>query len=138
MGDAIAQQGFVRGIEPSARESAEHVRAGRKLLALAGLEPRGYRTPSLRHVVGACRELSRTFDSWIAAGAVRAGSVRTGNTIRIDVHPDDFDARPSRTRALEKTLRRAAGRCHAVTYDELALAPERAVVSDVGRVIRVR
>src|SRR3954447_17110978 len=33
-GDAIAQQGFVGGRGPSARESAEHVRAGRRLFTL--------------------------------------------------------------------------------------------------------
>jgi hypothetical protein len=136
-GDAIAQQGFVGGRPAGARESVEHVRAGRRILSLAGLEPRGYRAPSLAHLFGAWRELSRTFDWWMAAGAVRAGSVRAGNTIRIDVHPDDFDAHPGRTRALERTIRRAAERCSPVTYDQLSTAPERAVVSEVGRVLRV-
>ncbi|MEA2293603.1 MAG: hypothetical protein QOE86_1242 [Solirubrobacteraceae bacterium] len=138
-GDAIAQQGFVGGRDrgpTNPRESVEHVRAGRRLLALAGLEPRGYRAPSLLNLAGAWRELSRTFDWWTAAGAIRAGSIRAGGAIRIDVHPDDFDDNPGRTRALEKTIRRAAERCRSVTYDELA-ASAAAVPTEVGRVVRV-
>src|SRR4051812_27099259 len=79
-GDAVAQQGFVGGRPAGARESGEHVRAGRRLLTLAGLEPRGYRAPSLAHVFGAWRELSRTFDWWVAAGARPARPVPPRDT----------------------------------------------------------
>jgi hypothetical protein len=120
-GDAIAQQGFVGGRAVSARESSEHVRAGRRLLSLAGLEPRGYRAPSLVHALGAWRELSRTFDWWVAAGALRATSVRPGaGAVRVDLRPADFDHAAGRVRALERTLRRAAEQCRSVTYDDLA------------------
>jgi Uncharacterized protein conserved in bacteria (DUF2334) len=137
-GDAIAQQGFVGGRGPAPRESGEHVRAGRRILQLADLEPSGYRAPSLAHVAGAWRELSRTFDWWMTAGRVRTGSVRGGGTLRVDVHPHDFDAHPMRTRTLEKTLRRAAERCRSVTYDELAAAaPATATIpADLPGVLR--
>jgi predicted deacetylase len=137
-GDAIAQQGFVGGRAPSARESVEHVRAGRRLLQLADLEPSGYRAPSLGHVVSAWRELSRTFDWWLAAGRMRTGSVRGGGTLRVDVHPHDFD-HPTRARALERTLKRAAERCRSVTYDDLAAASggaTPAIPGDLPRVLR--
>ena len=83
---------------------------------------------------GAWSGLSRTFDWWVAAGAVRAGSIRSGNTIRVEVHPQDFDAHPGRTRALERTLRSAAARCRPVTYDDLAVPP---LASEVGRVVGI-
>lgn len=134
-GDAVAQQGFVGGRPANGRESVEHVRAGRRLFTLAGLEPRGYRAPSLPHALGAWRELSRTFDWWVTAGVLRAGSLRGGRTLRVDVHPEDFDAHPGRVRTLEGTIRRAAERAHPVTYDELADSELR-LRADVPRVLR--
>ncbi len=119
-GDAIAQQGFVAR-SAGLREATEHVRAGRRLMALAGLEPSGYHAPSFSHALGARRELISSFDWWIAPGLWRAGTLlHSGATLRVDVHPAAFDRRPGRTRALERTLRLQADRRRPVTYDELA------------------
>jgi hypothetical protein len=97
-GDSIAQQGFVGTGGQSRRAPADHVRAGRRLLELAGLRPSGYHAPSWWHV-----------GAWVH----RAG------TLRVDIRPADF-GRPGRVRALERTLRSEAQRRRPVTFDELA------------------
>ena len=121
-GDGIAQQGFAtRGRAATGRDAAEHVRAGRRLMELADLEPSGYHAPSLGHALGARRELITSFDWWMAPGLWRAGTaLHRAGTLRIDVRPEDFDRRPARIRALERTLRTEAERRRPVTFDELA------------------
>jgi hypothetical protein len=126
-GDAIAQQGFVATRSGDAA-AAEHVRSGRRLMRRAGLMPSGYYAPSVRHLLHARRELISSFDWWLAPGLWRAGaSLRTRAALRVDIHPTARN-KPSRVRALEKTLRREAGRRTPVTYDELfePAAPQRA------------
>lgn len=119
-GDAVAQQGFV-GSAAGMRAAGEHVRSGRRLMERAGLRPSGYHAPTLAHALGARRELISSFDWWMAPGLWRAGTLlHKGATLRVDVHPADFDRRPGRTRALERTLRCEADRRRPVTYDELA------------------
>ena len=120
-GDGIAQQGFVGGRVAFGREAAEHVRAGRRLMDMADLAPSGYHAPSLRHALGARQELITSFDWWMAPGLWRAGTfLHRARTLRVDVRPEDFDRRPARIRALERTLRTEASRRRAVTFDEIA------------------
>jgi hypothetical protein len=120
-GDSIAQQGFVGGRGARGRDAVAHVKAGRRLMALADLEPSGYHAPSLAHAYGARRELISSFDWWMAPGLWRAGTLlhRT-RTLRVDIRPQDFDGRPGRTRALERTLRAEVTRRRPVTFDDLA------------------
>jgi len=119
-GDAVAQQGFV-GAAAGMRAAGEHVRSGRQLMERAGLGPSGYHAPTLAHALGARRELISSFDWWMAPGLWRAGTMlHQSATLRVDVHPADFDRRPGRTRALEKTLLSESHRRRPVTYDELA------------------
>jgi hypothetical protein len=59
-------------------------------------------------------------DRWTAAGLPRPVWPGRRATRRIDVHPGDLDAGPRRTRAVERVLRREAGRRRAVTLDELS------------------
>jgi len=131
-GDAVAQQGFVHPrVRVRPAEAAEHVRAGRRLMRLAGLEPTGYHGPSVRHVLGARRELTASFEWWMAPGLWRAGTLLSkGGTRRIDIHPATFDGRVARTRALERTLRSEAERRRIVTYDDLAAGGERLRLRD--------
>jgi hypothetical protein len=119
-GDGIAQQGFVGSGGRGRREAVEHIRAGRRLMELAGLEPSGYEAPSLAHAYGARREMITSYDWWMAPGLWRAGTLlhRPG-TLRVDVRPEDF-GRVSRTRALEHTLRTEAARRRPITFDDLA------------------
>ncbi|MEA2125277.1 MAG: hypothetical protein QOI80_2059 [Solirubrobacteraceae bacterium] len=119
-GDSIAQQGFVGLGGRGRREAVDHVRAGRRLMELAGLEPSGYDAPSLAHAFGARRELISSFDWWMAPGLWRAGTwLHRAGTLRVDVRPKDF-GRPGRTRALERTLRTESARRRPITFDELA------------------
>ncbi len=120
-GDGIAQQGFVGGRAATGRDAVAHVRAGRRLMELADLEPGGYHAPSLTHALGARRELITSFDWWMAPGLWRAGTLlHRARTLRVDVRPEDFDRRPARIRALERTLRTEAARRRPVTFDEIA------------------
>lgn len=119
-GDGIAQQGFVGGRPATGRDAVAHVRAGRRLMELAELEPSGYQAPSLAHAYGARRELISSFDWWMAPGLWRLGTPRRASTLRVDVRPEDFSGRASRVRALERTLRTEAARRRPVTFDELA------------------
>ncbi len=120
-GDGIAQQGFVAGRAATGRDAIEHVRAGRRLMELAGLTPGGYHAPTLGHALGARRELITSFDWWMAPGLWRAGTaLHRARTLRIDVRPQDFDRPAGRIRALERTLRTEAARRRPVTFDDLA------------------
>lgn len=141
VGDGIAQQGFLGPAHRSgAREATAHVRAGRRLMELAGLEPSGYRAPSLAHALGARRELISSFEWWMAPGLWRVVRPRNRATLRVDVSPETFERGPGRVRALERTLRAEAGRRRSVTYDDLAEAAGRSarLAPEVPRVVRTR
>jgi hypothetical protein len=135
-GDGIAQQGFVGHGGRGAREAVEHVRAGRRLMELAGLEPSGYDAPSLAHAFGARRELISSFDWWMAPGLWRAGTLlHRARTLRIDVRPEDVGS-PRRTRALERTLRAEVARRRTVTFDDLAAEGKAGFSVEPARVLR--
>jgi predicted deacetylase len=153
-GDAIAQHGFQhrrpgpagllrrRGPEAEfARMDADSTRAcieaGRRMLTLAGVEPRGFVAPAYAYTPALRRELAAGFDWWatllrlvgrerasmapaVSLGrsslGVRAGALASGGLLRLDLHPADFD-RPRRVLALEAVL--GASRRTPVTYDDL-------------------
>jgi predicted deacetylase len=172
-GDAIAQHGFrhqrlrrAGGPNPlrqavaswqggaaaefpglDAEETHTRVAAGRRLLELAGLEPRGFVAPGYAYTPALRRELATGFDWWatlmrvwtgrgvrhdaLAVGVggstpmkrvlsptmARAAALAAGPVLRLDLHPADFDM-PRHVLALEHLLRRARGR-RAITYDDL-------------------
>jgi len=152
-GDAVAQHGFQHrragAVGRRRRDEAEFtgldaeatrasIVAGRRMLSLAGVEPRGFVAPAYAYTPALRRELSADFDWWAtllrlvgreraslapalslrrSPLAVRAGAFAAGGLLRLDLHPADFD-RPRRVRALESVLRGAAQRT-AVTYDDL-------------------
>jgi uncharacterized protein len=152
-GDAVAQHGFQHhragavgrrrrdeaefaGLDPD--ETRASILAGRRMLSLAGVEPRGFVAPAYAYTPSLRRELSSDFDWWAtllrlvgrdraslapalslrrSPLAVRAGAFVAGPVLRLDLHPADFD-RPSHVLALESVLRGASRRT-AVTYDDL-------------------
>jgi predicted deacetylase len=151
-GDAVAQHGFQHrragavgrrrdeaefaGLNPEATRAS--IVAGRRMLALAGVEPRGFVAPAYAYTPALRRELATDFDWWAtllrlvgrdraslapalslrrSPLAVRAGALAAGGLLRLDLYPADFD-RPRRVLALESVLRRAGHRT-AVTYDDL-------------------
>jgi predicted deacetylase len=151
-GDAVAQHGFQHrragavgrrrdeaefaGLNPEATRAS--IVAGRRMLALAGVEPRGFVAPAYAYTPALRRELATDFDWWAtllrlvgrdraslapalslrrSPLAVRAGALAAGGLLRLDLYPTDFD-RPRRVLALESVLRRAGHRT-AVTYDDL-------------------
>ena len=158
-GDAIAQHGFRhrglakrwRGLGPRQvrRPDAEFagmdraqtqasIAAGRRVLALAGVEPRGFVAPAYAYTPALRHELAAGFDWWAtllrfvgrdraalapavalrrSPLAVRAAALASGRVLRLDLHPADFD-RPAHVLALESVLR-GARRRSAVTYDDL-------------------
>jgi predicted deacetylase len=152
-GDAVAQHGFrhrrAGAAGPLRRSGAEFagmdadatrasIDAGRRVLALAGVEPRGFVAPAYAYTPTLRRELADDFDWWAtllrlvgrdraalapalslrrSPIAVRAGALASGRLLRVDLHPADFD-RPRHVLALESVLRHA-GRRAAVTYDDL-------------------
>lgn len=131
----------------SAAETSERVSDGRRLLRQAGFEPRGFVAPAYAYTRALRRELRATYDwfatvagCWQAgAGARVAPALGLGtssrfkralspallrvsaplarSTLRLDLHPADFD-HARHVLALEGALRRARAR-HSVTYDEL-------------------
>ena len=133
------------GLDPD--ETARAVHAGLRVLRSAGVDAHGFVAPAYAYT-GALREvLTATFDWWagvwtvhdrnggrrspaLALGTsgpirralsppfVRAGAVLPQRTIRLDLHPADFD-HPRNVLALEWVLRRAH-RHSPITYDELA------------------
>lgn len=167
-GDAVAQHGFrhrrTRRAGPprrwlaawqggaaaefpglGANATTAAVRAGRAILASAGIDARGFVAPGFAYTPALRRELDGGFDWWASYMRVhRPGSrcltspvrclgtssavkralspvgVRVGlpgGLLRIEVHPQDFD-HPRHVLALERLLRRS--RVHpTVTYDEL-------------------
>ena len=142
-GDAIAQHGLQHRPSEfaglSADDTAASVAAGRRMLALAGVEPRGFVAPAYAYTPVLRRALAADFDWWATLlrlvgrdrGAVapalslrrsplalRTGARAAGGLLRLDLHPADFD-RPRHVLALGSVLGQAARRT-AVTYDELA------------------
>jgi predicted deacetylase len=148
-GDTVAQHGFHggRARQPEfsgldAEETRASLEAGRRLLALAGVAPRGFVAPGYAYTPALRRELAAGYDWWAtllrlvgreretrspalslhrSAVGVRARALTAGRVLRLDLHPADFD-RPRRVLALEAVLRSARQR-RAVTYDDLAPAP---------------
>ena len=163
-GDAIAQHGFhhVRGdrrrtarwgaaaefVGLDTRETTRAIDAGRRVLKLAGLEPRGFVAPAYAYTPQLRGVLAERFSWWAGLLRLHAGSgdrlapaigmgssdailrgtspwlLRAcarvaGSTLRLDVHPRDLD-HPRHMLALESVLRGARGRTPA-TLDELAL-----------------
>jgi predicted deacetylase len=118
--------------------------AGRRVLELAGVPPRGFVAPGYAYT-GALREhLSGRFEWWAtllgvrpraslspalclgtssalkratSPALVRAAAALSGRLLRLDLHPADFE-HPSHVHAVEAVLRRAQRRT-AVTYDDL-------------------
>lgn len=170
-GDAVAQHGFqhrqVRRAAPPRQlvarvqggagaefvgldgdETRRAVLAGRRLLKLAGVQPRGFVAPGYAYTNALRETLATTFDwwagigrlhradhtstraaaltlgtssafrRWTSPGVVRLGARLSGELLRLDLHPADLD-HVRCVGAVEKVLRGARGR-HAVTYDELA------------------
>jgi predicted deacetylase len=161
-GDAVAQHGFQhRQLRRRGRSAAEFVGldagetrravlAGRRILKLAGIQPRGFVAPGYAYTNALRATLATTFDWWAGLGSlhrpdrasthapaltlgtstafkrwtspavVRVGARLSGDLLRLDLHPADLD----HTRcvgAVERVLRGARDRS-AVTYDELAAA----------------
>ncbi|WP_187369373.1 DUF2334 domain-containing protein [Baekduia soli] len=167
LGDAIAQHGFrhraVPGRRPLARlhagagaefvgldgdETRRAVLAGRRVLRLAGIAPRGFVAPGYAYTSALRDTLASTFDWWAGLGRlhranrssttapalslgtstrlgrwtspvlVRAGAYAGGEVLRLEIHPADLD-HPRCVGAVERVLGAARGR-DAVTYDDLA------------------
>jgi uncharacterized protein len=162
-GDAIAQHGFQhrrsaaasRRANPAAEfvgldaeETRRAVDAGKRVLRLAGVQPRGFVAPAYAYTDALREILAGSFDWWaslvrIHAPAhsttapaltlgtssavkrltspwlVRAGALASGNLLRLDLHPADLD-HPRHIGAVEGVLKRAQRRVReAVTYDDL-------------------
>jgi predicted deacetylase len=151
-GDAIAQHGFQHCRERPAEfagmdavATRASIAAGRRVLSLAGVEPRGFVAPAYAYTPALRRELATGFDWWatllrlvgreraamapalglrasaLSPLALRAGAFAAGRLLRLDLHPADFD-RPRHVLALESVLSGAARRT-AVTYDDLCSGP---------------
>jgi predicted deacetylase len=153
-GDAVAQHGLhhrrfgaaganarLRGQRAEfagldAAETRAAVSAGRRVLHLAGVEPRGFVAPGYAYTHALRETLSCTFDWWgglmsvhrtrgraTLAPVLRAGTIgralTAGPLLRLDLHPADLE-HPRHMRAIERLLRRAGRTRAAVTYDELA------------------
>jgi predicted deacetylase len=160
-GDAIAQHGFqhrrasARGGSPEAEfvgldagETRRAVRAGWRVLRLAGVAPRGFVAPAYAYTPALRATLASSYEWWATLGRVhraaggstlspafgldaasaphrlgapwlaRLGAVVAGPLLRLDLHPADLD-RPRRIGAAEAVLLRSRSRV-AVTYDDLA------------------
>jgi predicted deacetylase len=130
-----------------AHETRRAVRAGRRILALAGLRPRGFVAPAYAYTPSLREELRSGYEWWadllcvhasrggdaavpaltlgtstcvkraLSPALVRAGALLSGPVLRLDLHPADF-RHPRHVWALEAVLRRARRRT-AVTYDDL-------------------
>jgi predicted deacetylase len=161
-GDAVAQHGFqhrqlrrARGRRPGefvgldVDETRRAVLAGRRVLKLAGIQPRGFVAPGYAYTSALRQTLATTFDWWAGigrlhrmggAGTTTAPALTLGTSTRIkrwtsprivcagamlsgDLLRLDLHPadldHPRHVGAVEKVLRRAQGRSP-VTYDELA------------------
>ena len=147
-GDAIAQHGFRHrgaGRRPAAEfarldpaQTHASIAAGRRVLNLAGVEPRGFIAPAYAYTPALRRELAAGFDWWAtllrfvgrdraalapamalrrSPLAVRAVALGSGRVLRLDLHPADFD-HTRHVLAVQKVLQRARDRT-AVTHDDL-------------------
>lgn len=143
-GDAIAQHGFCGETfaKLGERDTRLAVDAGRRLLHLAGVEPRGFVAPAYAYTPALHAALARSFDWWAALRTVhrraiadpltatavslgrlvspvrlRGRAALAGEVLRLDLHPADLE-RGRNVAALERILRRAQPRT-AVTYDML-------------------
>src|SRR4051812_47794696 len=146
-GDAIAQQGFcgTSGGEFTrlgARDTRRSVDAGRRLLHLAGVKPRGFVAPAYAYTPALHEALALSYEWWaglrevyrrtfaepLSATAVslarlaepwrlRRQAAFAGDLLRIDIHPGDLDG-GRRVAAYERVLHRARVR-RVVTYDAL-------------------
>ncbi len=151
-GDEVAQHGFCHdrprrplgrgefaGLDPG--ETRRALDAGRRLLHLAGVEPRGFVAPAYVYTPALHAALARSFDWWAALRTVhqraveplvvsavslgrlvspwrvRGRAVLAGELLRLDIHPSDID-HGRHVAALEHALRAAEGRT-AVTYGGL-------------------
>jgi predicted deacetylase len=151
-GDEIAQHGFCHdrprrsqgqgefaGLD--AGDTRRALDAGRRLLHLAGVEPRGFVAPAYAYTPLLHVALARSYEWWaalrvvhqraiepLAATAVSLGrlvrprrlrnrGLLAGELLRLDIHPTDLD-RGRNIAALELLLRGSHGRT-AVTYGGL-------------------
>jgi predicted deacetylase len=153
LGDEIAQHGFHHDRQRhrpgrgefgglDAGDTRRAVDAGRRLLHLAGVEPRGFVAPAYAYTPALHAALARSFEWWaalravhqraiadpLAATAVSLGRLVSplrlvsrmacgGELLRLDIHPTDLQ-RGRHVAALERLLRGAHGRT-AVTYGGL-------------------
>jgi predicted deacetylase len=121
--------------------------AGRRILRLAGLEPRGFVAPAYAYTPALREVLEERFSWWAgllglhadghtrlspavglgtsgrvkratSPSLLRLGAALSGRTLRLDLHPADLD-HPRHVVALERVLRGARRRT-AVTLDDLA------------------
>lgn len=168
-GDAVAQHGFthrrMHSLLPprswvvrwqggkacefpglDADETRKAVDSGRRVLKLAGLEPRGFVAPGYAYTRALREQLETRFEWWggllgvhanghgrrtpaLCLGTsgvikratspliVRTGALLSPRLLRLDIHPADFD-HARHVQALESIIRRASGRA-AITYDDL-------------------
>jgi predicted deacetylase len=136
----------------SREDAARRVATGRRLLCEIDLDPRGFvapgyaYTPALRavlaqshqwfadiravrsrdgdvHARALCLGSSTMIKRTLSPPVIRAAARTTGEVMRVDIHPADFD-RASHIATLERVIERAhrEGRT-AVTYDDLGSKP---------------
>lgn len=133
-----------------AGETRRAVESGRRLLKLAGIEPRGFVAPGYAYTPSLREALSGRFEWWadllrlhraarsatvapaltlgtatplkraLSPLLIRAMSAAGGPLLRLDLHPADLD-HSRHMLALDAVLQRA-GRRTAVTYDDLVAA----------------
>jgi predicted deacetylase len=136
------------GLDP--QETRRAVESGRRLLKLAGVEPRGFVAPGYAYTPSLRAALAGRFDWWadilrlhrggrsatlspaltlgtatplkraLSPLLIRTMSVTGGSLLRLDLHPADLD-HSRHMLALDAVLQRA-GRRTAVTYDDLVAA----------------
>ena len=73
--------------------------------------------PHTAHAPALCLGTSDAFKRATSPALIRAGAALSGQLLRLDLHPADFD-HPRHVRAVERVLQRARER-QAVTYDDL-------------------